>query len=138
DGEKMGSYHQSELKAAASSDEGEEEAELVGYTAARELWDQIGSSWDAGSEIIDKLIDDNDPDDDEEIEEAQLETIRTYAMSMYGALNSIMTLCLGLLSDDDEPIRPRYMAGKRNSAADQKIIQGMHDHAVALGADCDP
>jgi hypothetical protein len=33
---------------------------------------------------------------------------------------------------------PTAAAGKRNSAKDQKSIQEMHNHAVALGAYCDP
>jgi hypothetical protein len=42
-----------------------------------------------------------------------------------------------VLMNEDEP-ELVDAAGKRNSAKDQKTIQDMHDHAVALGAYCAP
>ena len=38
----------------------------------------------------------------------------------------------------EEPDEPTVAKGARNSKADQQKIQAMHDHAVALGAYCDP
>ncbi len=165
----MGTFHQSNLKAAAeaptlrermksllakirtaddspSEAASEEAAELIGYQTLKSLFDQIDQSHDAASSIVDQLISDevddptDNPDDEdaeEEVEAARLEAVRTYCMAMYSTLNGVMSLVTDLLTpDEDDPAPPRYMAGARHSAADKAIIQTVHDHTVALGANC--
>lgn len=168
----------------------EEAAELIGYETMREICDQLNASYDAMSNIVDDLIADEEDDPtqtaaqeeaEEEIEDARLGSIQTFAMSMYSDLNALMSLVSDMLQPDPADVTiPRYMAkreelrvaevaalkdcdackglgqvndnecttcegagelkdatGARNSASDTKIIQGVHDHSVALGAVCD-
>lgn len=128
----------------------EEAAELIGYRTLRTLCDQLGESYDSASNIVDELIADEEEDPTEtpgqedaetEVEEARLESLQVLAMSMYSTLNAIMGLTNDLLTPDDMAgeatnVVPRYMMGARHSASDMKILQGVHDNVVALGASC--
>jgi hypothetical protein len=135
-----------------TSTDPEEAAELIGYQTLKMLFDQMDQSHDSASDIIDELVKDevvdptttpDDEDAEEEIEAARLEAIQVLCMSMYSNMNAAMSLIRDLLTPDTSdatgPEAPRFMraaAGRRNSAADQALIQTVHDHSVSLGADC--
>lgn len=125
----------------------EEAAELVGYTTLRTLCDQVGESYDAASEIVDELIaaeeesDNIDEQSETELEQARLESLRVLCLAMYSGLNAVMSLSNDMLGEGDEGgeavnVLPRYAAGRRHSEADLKILQGVHDNVVTLGAEC--
>lgn len=97
---------------------------------------------------------------EEELETAQLQSVRTLCMAMYSSINAMQGLVSELLSEgqaaapsccsacggEDEKRETcdacagtgmvRAAAGARHSAEDRQIIQGVHDQAVSLGAEC--
>ena len=111
-------------------------AELVGYAALRELLDQASSSLDAAMTVLGDLVaGEQEAAPDEAVEEARLESLRSMCLAMMGTLSGALGAVNGMLCKGDDPMRT--MAGARNSAADLKVIQGVHDHSVKLGAVCD-
>lgn len=98
----------------------EEAAELVTYETMRALLDQAEAAYTELSDLVDALIaaEKNEvaatPDEEAaetELEQAQLESIKTLCMAMYGALSAVMSCCSDQLApeSDQSPV-PRYMA----------------------------
>jgi len=137
-----------EEMADSSKGDAEEQAELIAYQSMRDVLDGAEGQFEKISGLVDELIADETespaetPEDEaaeEQVETARLDAIRTLCQSLSAALNAVIsaTYCQSL-SDGAAP--GRYMAtaaGARHSAADMKAIQGVHDHAMALGAACD-
>ncbi len=135
------------MKAAAAADgaDPEEVAELIAYRTMRTTWDACDPQWDQVGDLIDALIaaetDDatetpEDEDAEEQVETAQIESIRTILQGMVGSLNGLINLTYGSSLSDT----PRYMAalaGARHSKQDTGAIQAIHDQSMALGATCD-
>lgn len=125
----------------------EEAAEMVRFDTLRATCDAAGDAWDEIDALIDELIEAEAThaagaaeEAETELEAAKLEAIRTHCLAMSGAISAI----LGMTYPPPPGVAPgRYMeairaaAGARNSAADMKTIQGIHDHAASLGAECD-
>jgi Uncharacterized protein conserved in bacteria (DUF2213) len=110
----------------------EETADQVGYKTMQVLLEQLQGSMGLASSAVTELTGNTTEDD---VKIAQLEAIQSMCMTMYGSINAIMSVSSNLLRPDGvEPAR--YMQGARNSRADQKVIQDVHDHSVTLGAEC--
>jgi hypothetical protein len=134
-----------EKRVAAAGDDAEEQAELIAYQSMRTVLDGVDGQFEKISELVDALIADEtespaESDDEEaaeeQVETARLDAIRMMAQALSSALNAVIsaTYCQSL-SDS-----PRYMAalaGARHSVKDMSAIQAVHDHAMALGAQCD-
>jgi len=134
----------------------EEAAELIGYQTLSTLFDQMAASLKSAKTTVANLIQAElvetsnilEESAEETLETAQLASIETMCIAMYGTLNSVMDLCYQLrypsdsssgsvtMYKDGKPV-DRLLAGARHSASDNKIIQDMHDKAVTLGASCD-
>lgn len=134
----------------------EEAAELVGYSSIKTLLDQVSTSLSAAQVAVDNLISDEtesptetaaDEAAEEEVETARLQAIQVLCMSMYSNLSAVMSMAWALLDDKDDDdssmtgdagrySMARIAAGKRNNDKDQKTIQAVHDHTMALGAIC--
>lgn len=97
----------------------EESAELVSYKTMRELCDVLWDTYEPFSSLIDQLIaaEENPTTSNEgeaaetELEQAQLESMRTYAMSMYSGLNAVMSLINSCMSKNGGAAISNY-AGK--------------------------
>jgi hypothetical protein len=124
----------------------EEAAELVGYNVIKTLLNQISATHEEALALIEQLVADEtesptetpaQEDAEEEVEEARLEALRTLCMTAMSSYSQICSQVSSLLMPEPEQAdAPRYMAGARNNAADQKMIQTVHDHSVNLGASC--
>jgi hypothetical protein len=126
----------------------EEAAELVGYKTMQTMFEQLQSSLYSAASTVEELIADEtenptetpaDEEAEEEVETARLESIQSLCMTMFGSLNAVMSVSNSLLTPDADDVAgnpARYMAGARNSKADKKVIQQVHDHSVTLGAEC--
>lgn len=131
------------------------------YTEASGMVDQL-----IADEIEDPTETPEDEQAETEIEMARLEAIQSHCMSMYSTLNAVMsqaskrlypadstrymkakmqdcTACKSTGSLNGNPCEAcdgngqmKTAAGARHSGGDMKIIQGVHDHAVDLGAKC--
>ncbi len=142
----------SKLRGAAQDSPADEAAELVQYETIQSLLQQCGDSYDETMGIVKELIaaesnETADEEAEEAIEEARLEAINAHCLQMMGSLSGIMNITRALLADDADTGYPRYMeaavearalVGKRHSMDDQSMVQAVHDHSVALGADCAP
>ena len=126
----------------------EEAAELVKWNTLRDTHNALGRSWDAVDDLIDELLAAEEAhltgageDAETEIETAKLDAIRTHCMAMSGAVGAILSATYPSLASV-EPARYaealRTLIGARNSAKDKAMIQTMHDHSTALGAECEP
>jgi hypothetical protein len=127
------------FRAAAESDDTEEESEAIGYKALSVLLDQAATSLGVCREAVDALEGSDLADD---VEDAHLEAIISMAMQVYGSMNGIIGTATHCLSSyqDATPMavyEARHAAGARHNAKDQKLIQDTHDMAVKLGASCD-
>lgn len=149
-----------ELKGASSiydtpeQRKAEEDAEMIQYETLRTLCDQLGDSYESISNLIDQLIrtEKRDPDANEEaetkLEYAKFAAIQTLCMSMYSSINAIQSITSpppptysdvvgrAMPACCEKHAAERAAAGARHSADDRAIIQGVHDHAVKLGAEC--
>jgi hypothetical protein len=125
----------------------EEVAELVKWDTLRATCDALGKQYKEVSRLIDELIEAEDvhaigsgEQAETEIEAAKLDAIRTHCMAMSGSIGAILNSSYPT-AVTAEPARYmealRTLVGKRNSATDQAMIQTVHDHAAALGAECD-
>lgn len=147
----LGTFHKSRLKAAGLYDTpeeaaSEEAAELIGYETMAELLDQVGSSYDQVKSLINDLISDETKDPtqtpaeeeaEEEVEDARLTSIQTLCMSMYGSLNSIMSVASNLLQPDAPDVAiPRYM-GIRASAVKMEDCAACKGTGNKDGNPCD-
>ena len=124
----------------------EEMSELIQYQTIDALLSQCESSFAAARTLVNDLIaaEQEDPTEtpeeeaaEEEIETAQLNSLNTIVGTMATSLYGIQELCRRLEQSDYPMVKAmRAAIGKRNSAADQTMIQTMHDHSVKLGAEC--
>lgn len=151
---------------STTSDEaGEEAAELVYYQTIATTLDQASMSLTSARTIAGQLIADETesptetPEDEaaeEEIEAARLDSIYALCMQTISSLYATMQAVYSAQeaeADDEEVqlvyivnsdgsrtpstlVKPKSLSGRRNSAADQKTIQAVHDQSVSLGADC--
>ena len=133
-----------------TTDDPDEQIEDVSYAAMDELVTQAESSLAAGREHVDALVNGNGAGDNDDMEDAHLEALVAMCVQLYGTVNGLMSLATKQLAPDlPEPGDSRYMEqfktliGKAISAKNMKTIQAahdaahdMHDHTVALGADC--
>lgn len=138
------------LRGAAEDTPADEAAELIQYQTIQALLQQCGDSYDEAMGVVKELIaaEDNETADEvaeEAIEEARLESINAHCLQMMGSLSGIMNISRALLADDADSSYPmvmeaaveaRSLVGKRHSSDDQSMLQVVHDHSVALGADC--
>ena len=135
----------------------EEAAELIGYQTLSTLFDQMSASLTSAKSTVADLIKAElvetsnilEESAEETLETAQIGSIETMCIAMYGTLNSVMDLCYQLrypsdpsssisMYKDGKPLPvDRSLAGARHSAGDVKIIQDLHDKSVTLGASCD-
>lgn len=124
-------------------------AETVQYGTMQLLIDAVQPAFDAAKQLLADLVADDaieptTPEDTaaaEELESARLESFQSYCMEMIGSISGAMQLAYRCNRED----YPAYyamaqhledLAGKRNSAKDQEMIQQVHDHATKLGALC--
>jgi hypothetical protein len=133
----------------------EEAAELIQYRAMATLLGQARASLDSADSLVTDLIaaetadtgaEGAAEDAEEMIETAQLSTLQSMCMQIYGTLNSVMSITWDLMNSDlyadAVPVvvvngkSIKVNKGARHSAKDMETIQGVHDHAVSLGATC--
>lgn len=138
-----------------------EAAELVEYTAIQNTFKLIGTVLDQANEQVSELIaaetespttTPEDEDAEEILENARLSTMLALLQQAHGLLKAACGLVCSALAanqDEDDPddwdaltsqamelLQYRSKSGARHSAADMKMLQGMHDLAVKLGAVC--
>jgi hypothetical protein len=114
------------------------------YQALDGLFEQAERSLATGRALVADLIADaadtvDTPEEkaaEREIRAARLESMQALSMQVLGTVSGVNALATDMLTDGATEEELKALAGRRHSDADMKVLQSVHDGAVALGAEC--
>jgi hypothetical protein len=132
------------LEADKSDEKETPNVQLEQYQAIEQLFGQAERSLASGRALVADLIAETDevaetPEEkaaEREIRAARLESMQALSMQVLGTVSGVNTLTTDMLTDGATKEELKALAGRRHSDADMKILQGVHDSAVSLGAEC--
>jgi hypothetical protein len=132
------------LEADKVDDKETPNVQLEQYSAIEQLFEQAERSLASGRALVADMIADADeaaetPEEqaaEREIRAARLESMQALSMQVLSTVSGVNVLANDMLTDGANEEELKALAGRRHSDADMKILQGVHDGAVSLGAEC--